>query len=181
MKFILINRKDLTVAISETISKDKFVIPAELRAVFRDLSPLEDLVYHGILYPAKMAEDRRRHPEYEEQGINIGYKLIEPDPWLVAIAFVMWQGIIQGLAWDSVKVLVQLALKKLEFFKLAPPISMSIQKVFKQDQFGFSWTQYGTDGKKQHEMFIGIKTKYEKMSQKERCAISNSVIKARPK
>ena len=170
MKYILINRKNLSVDVSKKPSKKTFAIPSKLKSTFRDLSPLQSLIYYKILYPAKSAEDKKK-------GIKVTYLLYHPDPWMIAIAYIMWEGIIQGFTWDSTKLLIDSALEKLVSFKLAPNLSSSKRKKSKKSQLGFHWARYGTDGNLQHEMFIGLKSLHEKMSKKERKKIKKSVIK----
>ena len=177
MSYILTNKEDLSIRVADNISQKDFVIPTKLASVFRDLTPLEEAVYYGVLYPAKHAEDKLKYPDDERKGICRGYKLIEPEPWLIAITYIMWQGITQGIVWDSVKLIVKQALNKLASFSLAPNPSSKKVKISSKSQFGFSWVEYGTDGNKQYEMFLGLKKRYEKMTEKERLEVINSVIK----
>ncbi len=56
----------------------------------------------------------------EKTGEDVAYCLVPPDPWLLAIMYVMWDGVIQGVAWDGVKLLASNALNGLKSKKLAP-------------------------------------------------------------
>ena len=144
MKYIHVDRKDFTLELSATEFKESvFVIPLEIDTIFRDLSPIENAIYYGVLYPAKHAEDKLRYPHDEKKGIHRGYKLAEPQPWLIALGFIMWQGIVQGLSWDIVKLSVQQALHKLASFGLAPADRKTQKKLSKERQVGFSWIKYG--------------------------------------
>jgi hypothetical protein len=42
------------------------------------------------------------------------------DPWLLTIAVVTWQGVVQGMTWDAVKVAVSFALEKLRGVNAVP-------------------------------------------------------------
>jgi len=59
MKYILIDRKEFTLELADTdLKASVFAIPVEIDSIFRDLSPIENAIYYGVLYPAKRAEDK---------------------------------------------------------------------------------------------------------------------------
>jgi len=176
MQYILLDKHTLTVGIGNRPSKNTFVVPTEVRALFRELSPIEDAIYYDVLYAARYAEDRKRYPDDEKKGICRAYKLIEPTPWLIAIGYLMWQGIVQGLTWDMVKLSVRQAIDELSSHNLAPnPISKKTRKSG-ETSIGFAWSQYATNGSKQREMFLGLKSRYERLSESERQQVDMSVI-----
>ncbi|HBC45505.1 MAG TPA: hypothetical protein DEO84_08350 [candidate division Zixibacteria bacterium] len=92
--------------------------------------------------------------------LKVAYKLSPPDPWLVSIASIIWQGIIQGLAWDLVKNSAINALSVLRKEKLVPK-RWNYKKVMKSRKIGFVYEKY-TDEEMLYNYFIGLKTSYEK-------------------
>jgi hypothetical protein len=177
MKYILIDRENLTLDLGEkSRKKSVFQIPLEIDR--GHLSPIQEEVYYGVLYPDAHAEHKKKHPDYEKKGIRVAFSLVEPDPWLIALGYIMWQGIVQGLSWDIVKISIQKALDKLSSFGSAPTNFKIQNKTSKVRQVGFSWTKYGTDEKKQYEMFLGLKSSYENKSERKRNEIEKSKVKA---
>jgi hypothetical protein len=134
---------------------------------------LHYLVYFNVLYPSVQARD-------QEKGRRVKYKLIEPDPWLIALAAIMWQGLIQGLTWDVIKASCLAALSKLRKKNLAPPKPTQRVDTRKKrlaadsrTQIGFSWTQYGHAGRPLREFFLGVKREFRKRSREERRQITS--------
>src|SRR5262249_16105049 len=118
--------------------------------------PFLSTAYTEVLYPATEAEDRK-------QGKKFEYFLAPPDPWLVALGMVMCQGIVQGMTWDMVKVLVNAALIKLRREGVAPP-SENHQVTKKESvELGFCWVKY-SGGKKLKEMFFYLRKHNESKS-----------------
>ena len=149
-----------------------FVVPVKLKALYRKLSPFESMVYHDFLYPARYEEDKMKFPGLKQKGMYDRYKLIEPPPWMIAIAYIMWESIIEGLVWDAVKPMVRSAMAKLSSFGVAPGIT----KAEKATLGNFPWEGYGTDERKQRDMFIGLKRIYKEMSEDQRRKVASSVI-----
>jgi hypothetical protein len=116
--------------------------------------PLSRIVYFDILYPAIQARDKR-------QGIKRSYSLIHPDPWLVGIAMVMWEGIVQGMAWDAIKIFVKKAYEVMAANGIAPSGEPTSRAKKSKTELGFVWTQY-KDGRKQYQMFLGLRRVYSK-------------------
>jgi hypothetical protein len=116
--------------------------------------PLSDAILYSVLYPAVYAEDRRK-------GRKVKYKLAPPEPWLVALGLVMWEGIVQGLSWEIVKLSVKAALTRLRSARLAPPAVNTSEKRASSTEIGFRWVRYAS-GRKQKEMFIGLRRKYNR-------------------
>jgi len=175
MKYIKINPQDLRLEILQVKPKTGFVIPNQLLQS-RILSPIEKVIYQEILYKACYEEDKRK-------GIkNRSYKLVYPDPWLVAVGYIIWEGILQGLTWDSIKLIVKSAMEKLCNKKLAPCSPSSgktikvITRIRNTAEVGFNFTKYGTDGKKLYHMFMGLRRVQSKLIEKEINIISNSQV-----
>lgn len=173
------NKETLSLELADN-NKEKslFAIPLENLV---DCMPntLQWEILFGVLSPEAHAQWQKKHPDEVKKGHRIAFKLIEPDPWLIAMGYIMWQGIIQGLSWDVVKLSVKQALDKLFTAGLAPTKSKIKKSKGREIQAGFSWVKYGVDEKKQHEMFLGLKSCYERKSEKERKLIEDSVVKTR--
>ncbi|HXI72746.1 MAG TPA: hypothetical protein VNN22_20600 [Verrucomicrobiae bacterium] len=121
---------------------------------YRSRIPVSSAIYKDVIYAAQEAEDRGK-------GIkNVEYLLAPPDPWLVALGLVMWEGIVQGFAWDAVKGSVLAALGKLRQEGVAPVSDK--HKVTRKDalELGFCWVKYADD-KKLEEVFIGLRKSHE--------------------
>jgi hypothetical protein len=116
--------------------------------------PIASYIYEDVLYPAVKAESRRLRT-------NVRYSLLPPDGWLIALGLVMWEGILHGFAWDSVKVLVNTALTTLKESRVAPASDSEEGIEMDARALGFCWTKY-LNGKKQYDMFIGLKKVYER-------------------
>jgi hypothetical protein len=172
VKYIVISKDDLSVDVVKDHPESGFVVPVKLKAINRKLSPFERMVYYDFLYPARYEEDRIKYPGLKQKGIYTRYKLIEPPPWMIAMAYVMWEGIIEGLAWDAVEPMVWSAMTKLSSFGVAPGTTQAEMET----QAGFSWARYGTDPRKRRDMFIGLKRLYTDMSEDKRREVTRSVI-----
>jgi hypothetical protein len=170
MKYITINREKLSVSVTDNSKVAGFVIPGRFDHRVAIKSPIEELVYYDILYRSIKARDKR-------EGITgVEYKLAELDPWLIAIAYIMWEGIIQGLTWDTIKFIVQQAMHKMKSHNLAPLINVSHQRqnVSTESEIGFKWEKYSTDGRKLHQIFVGLRRTHRQMTETEKEAVSMS-------
>ena len=110
-------------------------------------------VFNDIIYPAVEERDRQR-------GRNVAYKLAFPEPWLVAIAVLMWEGIAQGMAWDGVKILVRVAFDRLRQSRVAPGADGLEEKRVKR-KLGFVYSEY-SGPRKQKQLFVGLQHIYER-------------------
>src|SRR4051812_32699693 len=114
MRYIRIDRRSLEAEVVGAKGKGAIFVPIRKDrsgSAFRDM--LHYTVYFDVLYPLIEARDQKR-------GVHIGYKLTEPDPWLIALAAIMWEGLVQGLTWDIIKFMCLSALDKLCQKHLAP-------------------------------------------------------------
>jgi hypothetical protein len=157
MKCVEVAKKGLGIRILESRSRPrKGMIPLQ-SSYARDIirtSPIGRIVYFDVLYPSMEAADRRA-------GRNRKACLITPDPWLVVLAAVMWEGIVQGLTWDCVKAAGKAALARLAERGLAPTASKARRTTSGQresrTEVGFHWVEYAESGKKQRELFLGLR------------------------
>ncbi len=144
MKYIQFNPKTFEVNVTDAPQRDGVNIhvtnPHFKENPFNARIRVSSLIYEHVLYPAMEAADKR-------QGKRIEYSLVPPDPWLVALGLVMWEGIVQGFAWDAVKMSVNAALKTLRGKGVAPLSEEHEVTERESREFGFAWTNY-QNGKK---------------------------------
>lgn len=90
-----------------------------------------------------------------------------PDPWLLAVAYVMWEGMSRGLTWDTVKVLIENAIKKMQSLGVAPKQPGERQTA---TGFHFSWS-----GQLKFANLVELNSKleaeYSRMTEEKRKAI----------
>ncbi len=162
MKYIQFNPYEYTVDVTDGPKKDGVNIPVRgpnfKENPWESRISVSSLIYEHVLYRAMGAEDKRK-------GRKLDYSLVPPDPWLVGIGLVMWEGILHGLAWDTVKYLVVKAIETLKKKGVAP--QSEDQEVTQKEatQLGFAWTNY-LNGKKQYDMFVGLKRVYSRETKK---------------
>jgi hypothetical protein len=108
-----------------------------------------EAVYRHFMYPTVYKRDPEKKP-----GVTTRYLLALPPLWLTTIAAVMWEGVLQGLAWDTAKLAVRIALAKLLNKGLLPRPELPQSK---ERMVRVGWNQYSSSGRKQYEMFLTIK------------------------
>ena len=191
MKYIKLNPRTLELYIVNQKPKSGTYIPDRKINKIEPLT-ISNIVYHKVLYPSRYAEDRRRRlasKPYSSNNVEgftvtpkgVRYKLSYPDPWLIVLAYIAWEGVIQGLTWDVVKVAFHAALNKLRIHSLAPEASLekckkkthkTSSKKHKKKKvktaIGYSYEEYSTDGRKQRSIFFGLKRYYDSLSEAER-------------
>jgi len=168
MDYITIDPNNLELSLSGSEPKSEFIIPTK----HSDHDVLErdfhGLVYFNVLYLYVEDEDKAKgRPE-------TSYRLVDPDPWLIALAAIVWQGLIQGLTWDMIKLS---ALKGIEFLRsknllAKEPYPRDGWKKSKKRkkaglEIGLSWTRFSEDRDHLHRFFLGIKREYENKSEEE--------------
>lgn len=189
MDFIVVNRDSLGFTLSDDAQEGAFAIPIKLRPPPRPASPIE---YQIMLSDSKAA--RGKKVTLEDLDLSeLHFTIDAPEPWLITISMLMWHRIVQGMAWETVKVLVNRALWKLKLLGLAPtanPLeSLAIwafnktglagkygvsrstsQEIAKKSktEVGVFYDEYAKDGEMRREMFLGLRRTHESMSKKER-------------
>jgi hypothetical protein len=166
MRYIRIDPKSLKAEV--VASKDGNAIFVPVRRT-RSGSAFTDLLHYtvrfDVLYPMVEARDRKR-------GVQVKYSLHEADPWLIALAAIMWQGLVQGLTWDVIKFSCLSALDKLRHKRLAPAARVNAIKTKRAStEIGFSWTKFSEDGRPLYEFFLGVKRRFQKASHEERAQL----------
>jgi len=165
MRYLVFDRDTRTVKIrnqpGHPAITQKLPSKADLRAGVRwdawdqPWDHVSNIVLHRVIYPARYARDKAR-------GITgKKYMLWAPEPWMIALGMVMWDGIVQGVTWDAVKLSVRAALAKLRHAGIAPPAGKTSSKTLVSTHLGFRYTEYTKDGK-QREMFLGLQRYYER-------------------
>ena len=121
-EYIVVNR-DLGVDVESTSSEvcievaNGFALPVLIRGDER-FAELSKVLLNCLptLDETMFAELQRRsqgHP-------TITNAVYPPDPWLLAVAYIMWEGVLQGLSWDTLKALVNRAINKMQALGVAP-------------------------------------------------------------
>lgn len=156
--FAAINRNTLELTIAKTAPHGRTVIPLK----HGTLTPgtyadeVSRRVLYEVLYPARY---RRQQRGRVKKKAAVKFALAPPDPWLVTLGAVMWQGIVGGASWDTVKLAVLAALSMLREARAAPP-GGSISKEVNL-RLGFHWTEYA-EGRKLRDLFVGLERSYRK-------------------
>jgi len=162
MRYIRINPKSLEADIVTSKHDRAIYVPVRRErsgSAFTNL--LHYTVRFDVLYPMVEASDRKR-------GVRIKYSLHEADPWLVALAGIMWEGLVHGLTWD-IKGSCLATLNKLRQKQLAPPTGVRIKTEARRarTEIGFSWTKFSEDDGPLYEFFLGVKRRFRKASKEE--------------
>ena len=165
-----INKSTLSVEISQRKRRSAISIPLDRDEPARPVAgELAHRVLFEVLYPAVYRSDRRNGKPH------VLYSLFPPDPWLVVTATIMWEGILQGLSWDAVKVLCRSALAKLRQANQAPLTDKASSVSTGQMRVGFRWTEYAS-GRKQRELFVGLERCFRREKSKVKGVRSNKSL-----
>lgn len=79
--------------------------------------------------------DVKSEDTFNQTGKRIAYCVSAPDPWLYALLWLMWEGVVQGVAWDTIKTLVSTAVSTLQQAKLAPLPNRTSRRAFSFEAF----------------------------------------------
>jgi hypothetical protein len=134
-----------------TISGEKrapMAIPLGIKSV-QDMPPMWEVVYYKYMYG-----EYHRKQQTLPLDKRAAASLAPPPPWLVALAGVMWEGILQGAAWDVVKLAVSSAVSKLRAAGVAP---QNLPDRTTQTEIKAGWREISVPGRKQYEMFLSLK------------------------
>lgn len=156
MRYIRVDPRSLEVVVGFKPGEPGLSVPLPPRARPRPTTghPLAHVILHEVLYPARTARDHAK-------GVaGVRYKLPHPDPWLVAIGLVMWEGILQGLAWDVVKTMVADGLARLRVAGVAPPANSKLS-IRRELSLGLHYSEY-CSAKGQRELFFGLRSVHKK-------------------
>lgn len=165
MKYIAINPVSLMVSVRSTKPASGLILPARFRALSSD-APMTKVVRSCL-------RSSVREPNRWEGKKHVQYCLSSPDPWLVALATIMWQGIVQGLSYDVIKLSVNAALAKLRAGNLAPS-SETVRRTASAGRVRFRWTSYASDGRKRRELYVELLRRRREMSQWEQSDVEGS-------
>jgi hypothetical protein len=160
-KVALVNPRSLSVQLSDEARQDALSVPldgiddddaADDNAALL-VDEIRSHIWFGVLCRAIEERDQRL-------GITGRmYHISPPDPWLLVLGTVMWQGVVQGMSWDSVKYSVSAAMRKLRAARLAPPSKKSKSQKKGRSRIGFIWTDYA-ESKGRKELFLGLERVY---------------------
>jgi hypothetical protein len=150
MQYVCVDPKTLSISVRTRPGAKLRTVSCEPRAADVIDHPISHAILFGVRYPATARKDRR------EGRTGIKRSLRPPDPWLVSLGLVMWDGIVQGFTWDVIKLSVKAALKRLQHERIAPIDADIVDKRASSTEFGLSWSEYTKEGK-QREMFFGLR------------------------
>jgi hypothetical protein len=172
--YILIDRDALTIKLGARQSSKHFVIPTAKSQIPHSIHSIREQLIDRVLNPTAHRAWKETHPDLVKKGVTVAFCVAPPDPWHIAIGYLMWQGIVQGLAWDVVKLSIGNAIETLVSHNLAPALAKTSKR--RKTLIGFSYAEYASNGEKQREMFLGLKTGYEYTREYERNEVQKSLI-----
>lgn len=143
-----VDPESLEVVISDR-KLSPLAIPTAIDGGLVRMPPMWEAIYFHYLYAEHYRHQTKVSPKNQAAAC-----LAPPPAWLVGIAAVMWEGILQGAAWDVVKMSVGAAISKLQGARLAPQDSGSKETDISVKA---GWRTYSSSGKKQYEMFLSLK------------------------
>lgn len=172
--YILVDRNTLTINLSARRSSKHFTIPIAKSQIPHSIYSIREQLINWVLNPAAHKAWEKAHPDLIKKGTSVAFCVGSPDSWLIALAYLMWQGIVQGLAWDVVKLSINEAVRALSSRDLAPTLAKASRR--RKMSIGFSYTEYSSSGQKQREMFLGLKRGYEYAREYERNEVQKSLL-----
>jgi len=109
----------------------------------------------------------------EARSATAAFRFEVPDPWLSAVIYIMWQGLLQGLTWDATKLIVRSALRLMRREGVAPAArGRSKPKVGRTTvELGFTYEYVAQDQEEQKRLFFGLRREYRRMSPRQRKAV----------
>lgn len=116
---------------------------------------LQGIVYRKVLYPyayRKSGDDPKK----------VSYSLVPPDDWLVALAYIAFQGIVQGWAWDITKHYMLRGLNQMQVLGVAPNAKTKRKSKARESRMGFVWSTFTEEGEL-HELFVGLQKAHKKL------------------
>ena len=145
--YVNVDPKTLDITISEKRIAP-MAIPLEMKSI-ADMPPMWEMVYYKYVYGEYHRKQQAMSP-----GKRPAASLAPPPPWVVALAGVVWEGILQGAAWDVVKAALSSAVAKLRATGVAPqgPSDRATKTEIKA-----GWRELSEPGRKQYEMFLSLK------------------------
>jgi hypothetical protein len=161
VKYIVVDPTSLAVSVSYRRSLRRVSIPVFPYAPKYVLPDLHDILWQFEIEEVDR-EDRKR-------GVKIAHRISAPDPALLAIAYIMWQGILQGLTWDVVKGLVRAAFERLRG-PGKPPLPPWAKRY--RTEFGISWEEHIVK-RSSRRLFIGLRREYEAMTPERRLEVAH--------
>jgi hypothetical protein len=174
--YILIDRDTLTIKLSARKSSKHFTIPTAKSQIPYRADSIREKLINWVLDPAAQKAWKKAHPDLVKKGVRAAFSVGLPDPWHITLAYLMWQGIVQGLAWDVVKLSIGQAVGALSSHNLAPEPTLAKASKRSKTSVGFSYAQYASNGEKQREMFLGLKRSYERAREYERNEVQKSLV-----
>jgi hypothetical protein len=111
--FATIRREPLRLEVTSSHEADAICVPLQADPDDEMLVTLGGRITEYVSYPWASDED-------DDAGRKALYQLGPPDPWMLALGALVWEGILQGAAWDAMKVAASSALTRLRALNVAP-------------------------------------------------------------
>ena len=176
-KFIAIQSCGKRIVISDAKPKSGYILHIKGERVAS--GTLAEMLFDEVLTPLAQewwGNERRKDVSFagacEGPGRTVQFSLFEPDAWYYVIAWIMAQGVMQGLSWEATKVGFNKALAKLRKARLAPLSEHPDAKpAASKHDFGFTWTAFALDEDAQVQMYVAIHTALRKRTPSEKEAL----------
>lgn len=141
----------VNIKIGDSIGNLEFSLDGENLDEFRHLvaTILSELVEEGLSM---------------QHGRKVAAQISLPDPWLLALFVLMWEGLVQGLTWDSIKYLIQ---RTLSFFQKRGVAPRNIGDRETKLGFRIRWSGY-LDIKELAAFFMRFELEFKRRTKEER-------------
>lgn len=137
---------DLTVSINPEMADNGISVPTNRKG---SKGPLSEGQVHINGVRVLFGSEQLRHSigdvaaneSFKKRGKGAVPSVYPPDPWLLALIWLMWEGVVQGATWDIIKASLSSAISTLQQNRLAP----SELTASTQDEFSFEgYIELGT-------------------------------------
>lgn len=117
------------------------------------LPPIWEVIYYQVVYAQKYRQDREKLAAERQKGPCRAYALALPPFWFVTMASIMWEGVLQGAAWDVIKLAVSKALSLVS--QAGIKAGQNNGEISTTVRGGFEC--YAKDGRKQYGLYLAVK------------------------
>jgi hypothetical protein len=167
--------RSLIIPASDPLPSKTLYIPRGQTAHPARTTLLGELLLHRVFYPQVYRAARSGRSlatpfkGFVDTEAGRRFLLVPPEPWIVALAAIMWEGILQGLAWDTIKTGVRETLEYLQSKGDAPTgLAGGPTRHFRSLDVRFRWRRYGHDGRLRYSMYVRLNSVASSLSTRER-------------
>jgi hypothetical protein len=97
-RYLTINPQTKAPKLTSRKAPGRFCIPLNIGPA--DMSQIHEVIYYEVMY-------HRYYKRRPAEGSRKAAMFVLPNAWTTGIGLVIFQGIVQGLAWDTIKVAVK--------------------------------------------------------------------------